>query len=177
MTEKVKSINDLSFYPESHMVKEALGNGIAYGKQHSEEIGRLVDIADIGLAPLKDARKGLLKAMKSKNPHERYWGCITSAVIGERNPDLVKQAKAMLDDKNLMVRVRATEFLGSIKAMDPMPALYSVLNTATTEQELTMAFNTVVYLRDHKGYAYDPAKVKPKTNKGLVARRTEYLNK
>ena len=177
MTKKVKGINDLSFYPESHMVKEALGNGIAYGEKHSMEIGRLIDIANLGLAPLKNARKGLLKAMKSENPHERYWGCITSAILGERNPVLVKQATAMLDDNNLMVRVRAAEFLGSIKALDPMPTLYSVLNTATTEQELTLAFNTVVYLRDHKGYAYDPSKVKLKTNKGLVARRTEYLNK
>jgi hypothetical protein len=83
----------------------------------------------------------------------------------------------MLDDRNLMVRVRAAEFLGSIKAMNPMPALYSVLNTATTEQELTLALNTVVYLRDHKGYTYDSTKVKLKNNKGLVAWRTEYLNK
>ena len=32
MTAKVKGINDLSFYPESHMVAHALEDGIGFGK-------------------------------------------------------------------------------------------------------------------------------------------------
>ena len=59
-----------------------------------------------------------------------------------------------------MVRVRAAEFLGSVRAVDPMPTIYEVLNSATTEQELTLTLNTVVYLKDHKGYTYDPSMVK-----------------
>ena len=177
LTSKVKSINDLSFFPENHMVRHALGDGIAYGQEHADQIARLVDIADLALAPIEKARPKLLEAMKANDETSRYWACITSAVIGKADPDLVAAATGLLDDKDLMVRVRAAEFLGSVKAADPMPALYGVLNTATTEQELTLAFNTVVYLRDHKGYAYDPAKVNLKFKKGLVARRTEYLRK
>ncbi|HBU58841.1 MAG TPA: sulfatase, partial [Verrucomicrobiales bacterium] len=41
MQKKLREVNDLSFYPESHMVKAALGNGQAYGKKHSKEINRL----------------------------------------------------------------------------------------------------------------------------------------
>ena len=175
LTSKVKSINDLSFYPESHMTREALGNGIGYGRKHAAEIARLVDIADLGLLQFEKAKKGLSNAMQSANPHERYWACITSAVHGKDAKDLVPQARKLLRDDNPMVRVRAAEFLGSIQAHDPMPTLYGVLNTATTEQELALTFNTVVFLRDHKGYRYDPSRVKLKFNKGLVARRTTYL--
>ncbi len=74
-----------------------------------------------------------------------------------------------------MVRMRAAEFLGSIKAMNPMPALLSVLNNATTEQELMLTFNAVVYLRDYKGYKFDNSKLDLKFKAGEVVRRTSYL--
>ena len=74
-----------------------------------------------------------------------------------------------------LVRVRAAEFLGSIKAVDPMPTLYGVVNTAETEQALMIAFNTIVFLRDQIGHEYDPSKVKLKFDKGEVYRRVQYL--
>ena len=73
------------------------------------------------------------------------------------------------------VGVRAAEFLGSIKAVDPMPTLYGVVNTAETEQTLMIAFNTIVFLRDQIGHEYDPSKVKLKFDKGEVYRRVQYL--
>ena len=88
---------------------------------------------------------------------------------------LAKAAEPLLKDKNLMVRVRAAEFLGSIKAVDPMPTLYGVVNTAETEQALMIAFNTIVFLRDQIGHEYDPSKVKLKFDKGEVYRRVQYL--
>ena len=175
MKEKLREINDLSFYPESHMVKAALGNGVAYGKKHSEEISRLADIADQALVPFAEAKSSLAKAMASGNPWERYWGCITAAVHGQSAKALVPNAEKLLKDENLMVRMRAAEFLGSIKAADPMPALLSVLNSVTTEQELMLTFNAVVYLRDYKGYKFDNSKLDLKFKGGQIVRRTSYL--
>jgi len=175
MKKKLRAVNDLSFYPESHMVKAALGNGVAYGKKYSKQIDRLADISDLAVVPFAEAKSSLAKAMASDNPWERYWGCITAAVHGETARALVPNAKKLLDDKNLMVRMRAAEFLGSIKAVDPMPALLSVLNSAATEQELMLAFNAVVYLRDYKGYKFDTAKLDLKFKGGEVVRRTSYL--
>ncbi len=175
MKKKLRQINDLSFYPESHMVKAALGNGQAYGKKYDGEIDRLADISDLALVPFTEAKSGLTKAMASENPWERYWGCITAAVHGKAAKALVPNARELLGDKNLMVRMRAAEFLGSIKAMDPMPALLSVLNNATTEQELMLTFNAVVYLRDYKGYKFDNSKLDLKFKAGEVVRRTSYL--
>ena len=95
--------------------------------------------------------------------------------FGNEAKPLAKAAKPLLKDKNLMVRVRAAEFLGGIKEVDPMPTLYGVVNTAETEQELMIAFNTIVYLRDQIGHKYDPEKVKLKFDKGEVYRRVQYL--
>jgi hypothetical protein len=175
MQRKLREVNDLSFYPENHMVKAALGNGQAYGKKHSKEISRLADIADLALQPFNKAHKPLAKAMASNNHWERYWGCVTAAVHGEEAKVLVANAKKLLKDENLMVRMRAAEFLGSINATDPMPALLSVLNNATTEQELMLTFNAVVYLRDYKGYKFDNSKLNLKLKGGEVVRRTSYL--
>ena len=125
--------------------------------------------------PFAKAHKPLAKAMASDNPWERYWGCVTAAVHGESAKALVPNAKKLIGDKNLMVRMRAAEFLGSIKAMNPMPALLSVLNNAATEQELMLTFNAVVYLRDYKGYKFDNSKLDLKFKGGEVVRRTSYL--
>ena len=176
MTEKVKAIHDLSFYPESHMVAKALGDGVAYGARHAKEINRLVDIADLGLMPFAKASKSLAKAMESENPWERYWACITASLFGDVAKPLVSNAKKLLSDDNLMVRVRAAEFLGSIKAVDPMPTIVGVLNESVSSQEVLLTFNTVVYLRDYKGYDFDLSQIQLRAKAGESSRRIGYLS-
>jgi uncharacterized sulfatase len=176
MTAKVKEINDLSFYPESHMVAHALENGISFGKKHRREINELVDLADLALIPFSKAERKLSAAMRSENPWKRYWACISTTMHGESAKPLVPLATKLLEDKNLMVRVRAAEFLGRIKAHDPMPTLLKVVNQSTSSQEVLIAFNAVVYLRDFCGYAFDASKVSLKVKPGENARRKDYLS-
>ena len=176
MTEKVKAIHDLSFHPESYMVAKALGDGVAYGARHAKEINRLVDIADLGLMPFAKASKSLAKAMESENPWERYWACITASLFGDVAKPLVSNAKKLLSDDNLMVRVRAAEFLGSIKAVDPMPTIVGVLNESVSSQEVLLTFNTVVYLRDYKGYDFDLSQIQLRAKPGESSRRIGYLS-
>jgi hypothetical protein len=171
----MKSINDLSFYPENRMVTDALGDGVAFGRNNAQQVSRLSDLADLVLVPFSDARKKLGQALRSKGNLRRYWALKVCANFGDQAKALAKVATPLLQDKDLMVRVRAAEFLGGIKAIDPMPTLYEVVNTAETEQELMIAFNTIVYLRDQIGHKYDPEKVKLKFDKGEVSRRVQYL--
>ena len=96
---------------------------------------------------------------------------------GKSAQPLVSAVKPLLNDENLMVRVRAAEFLGSIKAMNPMPTLIGVLNERESSQEVLLTFNTIAYLRDHKGYAFDLSPVKLKVKKGEYTRRTDYLSR
>ena len=172
---KIKSINDLSFYPENRMVTTALNDGVAFGREHSKQISRLSDLADTALRPFSEVKQALASSLQSKGALRRYWALKVCSNFGEKAKSLAIAAMPLLNDKNLMVRVRAAEFLGSIKAVDPMPTLYGVVNNAETEQALMIAFNTIVYLRDQVGHKYDPEKVKLKFNKGEVYRRVQYL--
>ena len=172
---KMKSINDLSFYPENRMVTTALNDGVAFGREHSKQISRLSDLADTALRPFSEVKQALAGSLQSKGALRRYWALKVCSNFGKKAKSLAIVAMPLLNDENLMVRVRAAEFLGSIKAVDPMPTLYGVVNNAETEQALMIAFNTIVYLRDQVGHKYDPEKVKLKFNKGEVYRRVQYL--
>jgi len=172
---KMKSINDLSFYPENRMVTTALNDGVAFGREHSKQISRLSDLADTALRPFSEVKQALASSLQSKGALRRYWALKVCSNFGEKAKSLAIAAMPLLNDENLMVRVRAAEFLGSIKAVDPMPTLYGVVNNAETEQALMIAFNTIVYLRDQVGHKYAPEKVKLKFNKGEVYRRVQYL--
>ena len=172
---KIKSINDLSFYPENRMVTTALNDGVAFGREHAKQISLLSDLADTALLPFSEVQQALASSLQSKGALRRYWALKVCSNFGEKAKSLAIAAMPLLNDENLMVRVRAAEFLGGIKAVDPMPTLYGVVNNAETEQALMIAFNTIVYLRDQVGHKYDPEKVKLKFNKGEVYRRVQYL--
>jgi uncharacterized sulfatase len=175
LSDKMKSINDLSFYHENRMVIAALDDGVAFGREHAKQISRLSDLADLALRPFAEVQQALGQALRSKGVLRRYWALKVCSNFGNEAKPLAKAAKPLLKDKNLMVRVRAAEFLGGIKEVDPMPTLYGVVNTAETEQAVMIAFNTIVYLRDQIGHEYDPSEVNLKFNKGEVYRRVQYL--
>ena len=176
LRQKVKRIHDLSFYPENHMVEEALGDGVAYGRRNTKEINQLVAVADLALVPFAKAKTPLSDALASENPWKRYWACISCSSHGAAAMPLAPLAKKLLTDENLMVRVRAAEFLGTIKAMDPMPTLVGVLNQSESSQLVLLAFNTITYLRDHKDYDFDLSLVNLKVSRGEYKRRTDYLS-
>ncbi len=124
LSQKVKAINDLSFYPENYMVNHTLNDGINYGVQHTKEIA--------------------------------------------------KQARRLLNDKDNMVANRAAEYLGSLNEDNVLPTLYRIVNETESTQEQMIATNTLVYLRDFKGYTIDLEKL-PKTGLGEANRRIQYL--
>ena len=46
---QIKSMPDLSFYPEPYFLEAGLTNPVAFGQRNITEIGELVDIADLSL--------------------------------------------------------------------------------------------------------------------------------
>jgi hypothetical protein len=118
---QVKGMPDLSFYPESHLVEHAMGDPVAFGKQHAEQIAQLVDIADLALLPFDQAAAELAAALRCDDPWKRYWALIASSCFGEQAASLVPIARQLLDDPELLVRVRAAEMLGILGAADPRP--------------------------------------------------------
>lgn len=181
LSTRVKSLPDLSIYPENYLFDHAFDNPTAFGQKHQAAIGNLVDIADLSLIGFEKARPGIERALNGDDAWRRYWGLIVCSSYGRQAAPFVERARQIAAaDAELMVRTRAAEFLGLIGAADPRPTLKDVL--AKTEQgiEAGLILNTVVLLRDGKpGYDFDitPANLASlKDNKAdSVKRRLEYL--
>lgn len=183
LQEKVRGMPDLSFIPEPVFLREGKGNPVAYGQKKKQEIANLVGIADLMLRPFGGAKPEIEKALSSSNPWERYWGLIVCSSFGQKAAPFYEKAKALAaSDKEGLVRVRAAEFLGLTKQVDPRPVIMDALGKMEDPGEATLILNSVVLLNDSGlGYDFDLSKfVKAKWVKGKqsqAARRMQYLKK
>lgn len=180
MRQRVKGMPDLSFYPESFLVAEAMDNPVAFGQSHQEDIATLVDIADLSVLDFEDAREGIARALSSSDPWQRYWGAIVCSCFGRAAREFVPTARELANrDPNPLVKTRAAEFLGLIEAADPRPAIMEALAASESEVQANLILNTVVLLEDGKpSYEFDitAESLPPKTRGGKdVKRRLEYL--
>ena len=173
---KVKGMNDLSFYPESHMVKEALIDPIEYGRSHSQEISRLVDVADLALLTFNEAKPRLVEIFKDGSMWERYWACMVCSNFGASAKSLSGKLDSQLNDQNLMVRMRAIEALALTENRDPMDLLIEISNRTESPVELLLTLNTLAFVRDHHGFKLEPQLLKPRVTKGEFTRRLEYFS-
>ena len=155
--DRVKGMPDLSLYPESYLVDEAFGNPVPFGRSHRDEIGNLVDVADLALTPFSEAKSGIEAALDSADPWRRYWGLIACSTHGKSALAIVQKAKELAaEDAELLVRARAAEFLGLVGAADPQAVLRDVLLKSESAVEANLILNTAVLLRDGKpGYKFD----------------------
>ena len=149
LSEQVKSMPDLSFYPEPYFIERGLNNPVRFGQENKAEITKLVEIADLSLLPYQEAKKGLKKALSSKKPWERYWALIVCSSFGEEAEFFYKKAQKMAkrDDEKL-VRVRAAEFLGLNGIQEPQVVLTDALKQAKTKTAANLILNTVALLKD-----------------------------
>jgi uncharacterized sulfatase len=175
---QVKTIHDLSFYPENQMIEFAIADGAGFGKTHAVEINSLVDAVDLALLPFAEAAKEISKGLKSKNPRIRYWTLTACTSFAKQALRFANTAKELLDDEDDLVRLRATEFLAIIGHTDPQSTIYDILASNPSGTVATITLNTVVFLRDHHRYEFrlDSSKIKG-SHEPLVQRRLEYLNK
>ena len=83
------------------------------------------------------------------------------------------------NDAELLVRVRAAEFLGLIGAADPRATIMAALAKTESGVEAALILNTLVLLRDgNPGYAFKvaaPDLTAAARREPLVQRRLQYL--
>jgi len=173
---ELKEMPDLSFYPESVMVQRALDDGAAFGQSQQEEINRLIDTADLALLSFTDAAPHLKEALASENPWQRYWALIACSCFGQEARSFESTARELLEDSELLVRVRAAEFLAIACGFDPAQTIADVLSKSESAVETLLVFNTVVFLRDRSPgceFLFDLKKIR--SPGGEVGRRLEYL--
>ncbi|HLV01336.1 MAG TPA: sulfatase-like hydrolase/transferase, partial [Acidobacteriota bacterium] len=176
LRQELKSWPDLSFFPESYLVEEAMENPVAFGRQHREEIGGLIDLADLSLVSFSQAESRLKQALESVNPWERYWALIVASSFGKQAQGLIPFAKGRLEDSQPLVRARAAEFLGIIGAADPRPPLYEALSSTESPVEALLILNTIVFFADHyPGFPVDVDQIHLARPHPLTERRLQYL--
>jgi len=177
LTEWVKGLADLSFYPESHLAKNAFNEPVKFGQKHKAEIADLVDIADLQLVCFDKAKAKVHKALNSDNTWHRYWALIVCSTFGkEASAFIDKAGQIAANDANPLNRVRAAEFLGLIEADNPVPVIKDVLAKTVDPLVALLTLNTVVMLEDGKpGYKFNitPDSVRAKGSE--VNRRLQYL--
>lgn len=175
----VKGMPDLSFYPESVLFWEAFDHPVLFGQQHQEEIGQLVDIADLELLPFAQAREGIQQALDSEDPQHNYWGLIVCSAFGKEAEEFAAKARALCSHPDPLVRTRAAEFLGLTGLGDPVPVLLDALYGSGDAVEALLILNSVVLLMDGPR-AYHFVLEEERLSKNVrrdqeVQRRLEYI--
>lgn len=153
LDEKLRSLPDLSFYPESYLAKHAMQNPVEFGQQRAKEIASFIDLANLARQPelTPDAKQTLTAAINSKNPMTRYWAMMTCAAMGEKAIPIASEALPLLEDSQEVVRIRAAEFLGCIGKVNPQTTLVKLVNNTSDPIVATEALNAVVLFRDFYG--------------------------
>ena len=184
LADRIKNLPDLSMFPESYLVDVGFDNPVAFGQAHKAEIAELVDVADLSLIPFADAEPEIKKALESTNPWKRYWALIVCSSHGKAADAFVPKAKKLAaSDPELLVRVRAAEFLGLIGAADPRPTITKALLKSESTVKANLILNTAVLLQDGKpGYRFNLPRGKivgdrPDAKVRYVSARLDYLAK
>jgi uncharacterized sulfatase len=176
LTDWLKAMPDLSFFPESVLVDEALANPIAFGQQEKARIGRLIDTANLACVPFAEAEPQLRAALNSEDPWQRYWALIVASIFAEQAEPLVARARELTSDPVPLVRLRAAEFLAVIGEADPAPVIQEILKTTDSPVEALIVLQSVVFLRDgplNHEFNIDGSTIRAKN--GEVERRISYL--
>lgn len=177
LTEQVKAMPDLSFIPESVLVEEAMQDPVAYGQARKESIARYVDIANLALLPPAEAIPKLRQAIQSKDAVDRYWGYSVCSIFGERAAELKPLAKSAIDqEENLLVKLRACEFLGLTKEVNPMSVIETILKESDSAVVNLIALQSLVFFKDGPlDYQTELDFDSIKTIDAQVVRRVGYL--
>jgi len=180
---KVKSMPDLSFYPEPYFLENGLGNPVAFGQKSKTNIAELIAIADLQLLPFSKAKKEIKKALKSSDPWKRYWGLIACSSFGENAKSFFKKAeKIAKTDSERLVQIRAIEFLALNHQPVNKEQIISLLKNASSKTEANLMLNSIALIKSTQPdfninipkSIFDPEWIK--RDGDLVKERVDFIN-
>ncbi|MEM9282633.1 MAG: sulfatase-like hydrolase/transferase [Verrucomicrobiota bacterium] len=150
----MKNMPDLSLFPESKLYTHAMDDPVQFGQDRKHQIERLLETADLMLQSPSEASDRLSEALQSKDPFQRYWAATVCASFGDQASELVGTVRPLLEDQNLLIRVRAAEFLGMIGKTDPRSALIEVVESTAHPVEQLIALNSAAFFHGHPRLAF-----------------------
>ena len=142
------SINDLSFIPEPHLLKNGLDDIVSYSEKNKDLISRLIKISDLSLNDYKQVSSKIQDALNDINPWVRYWGLIVSSSFGSKALENKKQINSIFEnDPENLVRMRAAEFmlLNNLEISDSK--INSLLKKSNSEAETNLMLNTLANIK------------------------------
>ena len=142
------SINDLSFIPEPHLLKNGLDDIVSYSEKNKDLISRLIKISDLSLNDYKQVSSKIQDALNDINPWVRYWGLIVSSSFGSKALENKEQINSIFEnDPENLVRMRAAEFmlLNNLEISDSK--INSLLKKSNFEAETNLMLNTLANIK------------------------------
>ncbi|NQZ58406.1 MAG: sulfatase [Lentisphaeraceae bacterium] len=176
----LKEKMDLSLFPESHLAQQAFDNPTAYGIKHKQQIADLLDTANLQLQPYADIEGKLKLALQSEDQWQRYWGCIVASSFYQKAAVLKTQiCKIANEDKNLLVRVRAAEYLAHLGDASAVKIIADAAYQSKDAIELNLILNSaaMLYELDSKKFVFELNKGQLQAKSKLIAERLKYLQK
>lgn len=156
LTDWVRDMPDLSFYPENFLRTEAFGNTVGYGRLHKGDISNYITIADLQLSSFKAAKPELKNALSSSDPWMRYWGLIALSSLGESDEETKAFVKQILENDPLLInRARAFECLALLGADVNPDDLVQLSYESEDDLETLLMLNTIVFLKDFYDFKFD----------------------
>ena len=181
MTNQLKSMPDLAFYPEFYLINNAFDNQVAFGQAHKDQINKYIEIANIQFDSFDKNADKLAAALKSNDPWTRYWALITCSYFDKEAAQFISIIITMIkDDSDSIYRVRAAEYLGIINEQNPVNDMLNALYSTHDAAEALLIFNSIVLMQDAYGYEFDiePEKLQEEvTKEKLIDVRLSYLVK
>lgn len=145
---------DLGFYPEFILAKS---DSESFRDKNTKNIHRYIDLAALQLEDFKKAKGAVLKALKSDDMLQRYWGLIICSSFGEDAKELLPYIeKISTKDSSLINRVRAAEYMGLIGYREPQEVILSALYETKDPLEALLILNSITMLsQGSSNYIFD----------------------
>jgi arylsulfatase A-like enzyme len=148
LREKAIALPDLSFIPEAVFLREGVNQPTEYGQRNKYRIHSHLRTAALQMLPYAEGEHRIRSVLTSDDYLDRYWGWIVASSWGKEASELLSLATATYrKDTSLLVRLRATEFLGIVGGIDPRDALTTLLRQSRDPYEATAVLNTMSLFR------------------------------
>lgn len=146
---RVKSMPDMSFYPEFELINNAFDNPVVFSQNNISAIGRYVDIAQLQLSGFEDVKSKLEKKLSSDDRWERYWALVVSSSFGKKAAVFTDKAREIAtDDPELINRVRAAQLLIFSGTQNPEQLILEALYASEDKSQVMLMLNVITQLRD-----------------------------
>ncbi|MGB5262955.1 MAG: sulfatase, partial [Lutimonas sp.] len=177
----MKTLPDLSLYPEFFLLENAIQDPLTFGQNHKSDIETYIEISNLSLLTFSKAKSKLKKYLNAKDRWKRYWALIVCSSVGHQAKEFTPEIKLIMEsDPELINRVRAAEFLGLTGIQNTSKVMSEALYQSKYETEALLILNSIVLQKDYyQKYHFDidlsRIDKEVRENK-LVMERLNYLN-